>query len=122
MSTEGPPVLECTPDTTYEMRATNIEVIITEGAWLLGNAPPSAISSGYLSSDGAAGLRARFAASLLLAGTYRVRTYWVAGEDRAPDVEFTLPLLLVLTLLGFVGSVSVARFSPGSDDVEAERS
>lgn len=31
-----------------------------------------------------------------------------------------LPLLLVATMLGFVGSVSVARFSPGSDDVEAE--
>lgn len=34
----------------------------------------------------------------------------------------TLPILLVLTLLGFVGSVSVARFTPGSDDIEAERS
>lgn len=32
----------------------------------------------------------------------------------------TLPILLVLTLLGFVGSVSIARFSKGSDDVEAE--
>ena len=32
----------------------------------------------------------------------------------------TLPILVVLSLLGFVGSVSVARFSPGSDDVEAE--
>ncbi len=32
----------------------------------------------------------------------------------------TLPVLVVLSLLGFVGSVSVARFSPGSDDVEAE--
>ena len=31
-----------------------------------------------------------------------------------------LPLLLVATLLGFVGSVSVARYSPGSDDVEAD--
>ena len=31
-----------------------------------------------------------------------------------------LPLVLVATLLGFVGSVSIARFSPGSDDVEAE--
>lgn len=29
-----------------------------------------------------------------------------------------LPLMLVATLLGFVGSVSIARFSPGSDDVE----
>lgn len=34
---------------------------------------------------------------------------------------FTLPILLVLTLLGFVGSVSVARFTHGSDDIEAER-
>ncbi len=33
----------------------------------------------------------------------------------------TLPLLLVLTLLGFVGSVSVARFTQGSDDIDAER-
>lgn len=33
-----------------------------------------------------------------------------------------LPLLLILTLLGFVGSVSVARFTQGSDDIEAERS
>lgn len=32
----------------------------------------------------------------------------------------TLPILVVLSLLGFVGSVSIARFSPGSDDVEAE--
>lgn len=32
----------------------------------------------------------------------------------------TLPILLVLTLLGFVGSVSIARFSRGSDDIEAE--
>ncbi|GAA0607162.1 hypothetical protein GCM10009547_06370 [Sporichthya brevicatena] len=34
----------------------------------------------------------------------------------------TLPILLVLTLLGFVGSVSVARFTRGSDDIEVERS
>jgi multicomponent Na+:H+ antiporter subunit F len=33
----------------------------------------------------------------------------------------TLPVLVVLSLLGFVGSVSVARFSPGSDDVDADR-
>ena len=33
----------------------------------------------------------------------------------------TLPILLVLTLLGFVGSVSVARFTRGSDDIDAER-
>jgi len=32
----------------------------------------------------------------------------------------TLPILLVLTLLGFVGSVAIARFTPGSDGVEAE--
>lgn len=35
------------------------------------------------------------------------------------DAE-NLPFLLVATLLGFVGSVSVARFSPGSDDVDAD--
>lgn len=29
-----------------------------------------------------------------------------------------LPFLLVATLLGFVGSVSIARFSPGSAEVE----
>ena len=34
----------------------------------------------------------------------------------------TLPILGVLSLLGFVGSVSIARFPPGSDDVEAEQS
>jgi multicomponent Na+:H+ antiporter subunit F len=34
----------------------------------------------------------------------------------------TLPILVVLSLLGFVGSVSVARFTKGSDDVEAEES
>ena len=33
----------------------------------------------------------------------------------------TLPILVVLSLVGFVGSVSMARFSKGSDDVEAER-
>jgi multicomponent Na+:H+ antiporter subunit F len=33
----------------------------------------------------------------------------------------TLPVLLVLTVVGFVGSVSVARFTAGSDDIEAER-
>jgi multicomponent Na+:H+ antiporter subunit F len=32
----------------------------------------------------------------------------------------TLPVLVVLSLLGFVGSVSVARFSPGSDDVHTD--
>lgn len=34
----------------------------------------------------------------------------------------TLPILGVLSLLGFVGSVSIARFTRGSDDVEAESS
>jgi multicomponent Na+:H+ antiporter subunit F len=34
----------------------------------------------------------------------------------------TIPILLVLTLLGFVGSVTVARFTKGSDDIEADRS
>lgn len=34
----------------------------------------------------------------------------------------TLPVLGVLSLVGFVGSVSVARFTRGKDDVEAERS
>ena len=34
----------------------------------------------------------------------------------------TLPVLVVLSLVGFVGSVSVARFTTGSDDVEAEES
>ena len=33
----------------------------------------------------------------------------------------TLPILLALALLGFVGSVSVARFTRGSDDIDAER-
>lgn len=32
----------------------------------------------------------------------------------------TLPVIVVLTLVGFVGSVSVARFVPGSDDVDSE--
>lgn len=34
----------------------------------------------------------------------------------------TLPIIVVLTLLGFVGSVGVARFTQGSDDIDAERS
>ncbi len=34
----------------------------------------------------------------------------------------TLPVLVVLSLLGFVGSVSVARFTTGLGDVEAEQS
>lgn len=34
----------------------------------------------------------------------------------------TLPILVSLTLLGFVGSVSVAAFTKGSEDIEEERS
>jgi hypothetical protein len=30
--------------------------------------------------------------------------------------------ILILSLFGFVGSVSVARFTPGADDVEPEKS
>ena len=32
----------------------------------------------------------------------------------------TLPILGVLSLVGFVGSVSIARFTRGNDDVEDE--
>lgn len=34
----------------------------------------------------------------------------------------TLPILVVLSVLGFVGSVSIARFTSSSDDIEAEQS
>ena len=34
----------------------------------------------------------------------------------------TLPILVVLSLIGFVSSVTIARFTPGSDDVEAGES
>ncbi|MDN5893329.1 MAG: monovalent cation/H+ antiporter complex subunit F [Nocardioides sp.] len=44
----------------------------------------------------------------------------VALEAALNRSTTTLPILLVLTLLGFVGSVSIARFSRGSDDIEAE--
>lgn len=33
----------------------------------------------------------------------------------------TLPILVVLALLGFVGSVSVASFTRGSEDIEEDR-
>ncbi len=33
----------------------------------------------------------------------------------------TLPILVVLSLVGIVGSVSMARFTRGSDDIEADR-
>lgn len=44
------------------------------------------------------------------------------GVEAAVDRHTTtLPILVVLSLMGFVGSVSMARFSRGSDDVEADR-
>jgi multicomponent Na+:H+ antiporter subunit F len=42
----------------------------------------------------------------------------IALDAVARRTSENLPLMLVATLLGFVGSVSVARFSPGSDVVE----
>lgn len=45
----------------------------------------------------------------------------IAVEAAVNRHSTTLPALLVLTLVGFVGSVSIARFSRGrSDDVEGE--
>jgi multicomponent Na+:H+ antiporter subunit F len=44
----------------------------------------------------------------------------VGVEAAVNEHTFTLPILLVLTLLGFVCSVSIARFTKGSDDIEAE--
>ena len=40
-----------------------------------------------------------------------------AAVDRTTQ---PVPMLLVATLLGFVGSVAIARYSPGSDTVESE--
>ncbi|WP_110207767.1 monovalent cation/H+ antiporter complex subunit F [Nocardioides daejeonensis] len=45
----------------------------------------------------------------------------VGIEAALNEHTFTLPILLVLTLLGFVCSVSIARFTRGSDDIEAEK-
>ena len=45
----------------------------------------------------------------------------VAVEAAVNRHTWTVPVLLVLTLLGFVGSVSIARFTRGSDDIDAER-
>ncbi|NYG59196.1 multicomponent Na+:H+ antiporter subunit F [Nocardioides daedukensis] len=42
----------------------------------------------------------------------------VALEAAINQHTSTLPLLLVLTLLGFVGSVSIARFTKGSDVID----
>ena len=46
----------------------------------------------------------------------------LALEAAANRHTTTLPVLVVLSLDGFVGSVSVARFTRGVDDVEAEHS
>lgn len=47
---------------------------------------------------------------------------WLGVEAAVNRHSTTLPILVVLSLVGFVGSVSMARFNKGSDDVEAERS
>jgi len=47
---------------------------------------------------------------------------WLGVEAAVNRHTTTLPVLVVLSLVGFVGSVSMARFNKGSDDVEAERS
>lgn len=52
-------------------------------------------------------------ASVLLAG--------IALDVAADRDADAVPILLVLTLLGFVGSVSIARFFPGSDAVDEPR-
>ncbi len=52
-------------------------------------------------------------ASVLLAG--------IALDVAASRDADAVPILLVLTLLGFVGSVSIARFFPGSDAVDEPR-
>ncbi|MEI5674913.1 MULTISPECIES: monovalent cation/H+ antiporter complex subunit F [Nocardioides] len=36
------------------------------------------------------------------------------------DSSVALPLLLALSMVGFVGAVSIARYASGSDDVAAE--
>ncbi len=49
-------------------------------------------------------------------------TICVIGMEAAVNQHTrTLPLLVGLSLLGFVGSVSVARFTRGSEDVEEDR-
>lgn len=45
----------------------------------------------------------------------------VALEAAYNRHTYTLPILLTLSLLGFVSSVSIARFTKGSDDIEAEQ-
>jgi multicomponent Na+:H+ antiporter subunit F len=46
---------------------------------------------------------------------------WLGVEAAVNRHTTTLPVLVVLSLVGFVGSVSMARFTKGSDDVEAEQ-
>lgn len=50
---------------------------------------------------------------LIAVGICAVGLHAAATRDTS-----TIPLLLVLTLLGFVGSVAIARFTTGSGDVE----
>ncbi len=46
----------------------------------------------------------------------------VIGLDAAVDRSATaLPILVALSLIGFIGSVSVAAFSKGSEDIEPDR-
>jgi multicomponent Na+:H+ antiporter subunit F len=46
---------------------------------------------------------------------------WLGVEAAVNRHATTLPILMVLSLVGFVGSVSMARFNKGSQDIEAER-
>lgn len=45
----------------------------------------------------------------------------IAVEAAVNQHTNTLVVLVVLSLLGFVGSATVARFTRGSDDVDAEQ-
>ena len=50
-------------------------------------------------------------------------TICVIGLEAAVNQHTTtLPALVALSLLGFVGSVSVAAFTKGSEDIEEDRS
>lgn len=50
-------------------------------------------------------------------------TICVIGLEAAVNQHTTtLPALVALSLLGFVGSVSVAAFTRGSEDIEEDRS
>jgi multicomponent Na+:H+ antiporter subunit F len=50
-------------------------------------------------------------------------TICVIGLEAAVNQHTTtLPVLVALSLLGFVGSVSVAAFTKGSEDIEEDRS